>query len=179
MPRAPAAQGFGGTFFQARQLCFTSVSQHDGLVPSCPSGIRVYVGPMNGSIRQIKKNYWLLRVDQGRDPISGKRIQASRTLRGTRRQAEDALDELRLEVRARGTASTSMTLNELTERCGTSMSRNPFPKLDELPNLSTISVEDAANLIGISRQAAYDAANRGELPIVRAGRRIRVKARTL
>jgi excisionase family DNA binding protein len=59
------------------------------------------------------------------------------------------------------------------------MSRNTFPTLDELPNLSTISVEDAANLIGISRQAAYDAANRGELPIVRVGRRIRVKARPL
>jgi excisionase family DNA binding protein len=59
------------------------------------------------------------------------------------------------------------------------MSRNPFPKLDELPNLSTISVEDAANLLGISRQAAYDAANRGELPVVRVGRRIRVKARAL
>lgn len=71
---------------------------------------------MSGSIRQIKKNYWLLRVDQGRDPISGKRIQASRTIRGTRRQAEDALDELRLEVRARGTAITSMTLNELADR---------------------------------------------------------------
>ena len=57
-------------------------------------------------------------------------------------------------------------------------SRN-YPTLDELASLTTISVEAAANLIGISRQAAYDAANRGDLPVIRFGRRIRVKARTL
>ena len=57
--------------------------------------------------------------------------------------------------------------------------RNAHPRLDELAALTTISVEAAANLIGISRQAAYDAANRGEIPVIRIGRRIRVKARPL
>jgi excisionase family DNA binding protein len=56
------------------------------------------------------------------------------------------------------------------------MPKIKYPSLQQLKELSTISVEEAANLIGISRQAAYDAANRGELPIVRIGRRIRVKA---
>lgn len=54
-----------------------------------------------------------------------------------------------------------------------------YPTLDELASLTTISVEAAANVIGISRQAAYDAANRGDLPVIRFGRRIRVKARSL
>lgn len=59
------------------------------------------------------------------------------------------------------------------------MYSNTYVTLEELPTLCTISVEAAGNLIGISRQAAYDAANRGELPIIRIGRRIRVKARPL
>lgn len=59
------------------------------------------------------------------------------------------------------------------------MPSHNYPTLDELASLTTISVEAAAHLIGISRQAAYDAANRGDLPIVRFGRRIRVKARPL
>lgn len=36
----------------------------------------------------------------------------------------------------------------------------------------TISVEDAARLLGISRGSAYQAARRGELPVIRLGRRL-------
>jgi excisionase family DNA binding protein len=38
----------------------------------------------------------------------------------------------------------------------------------------TISVEDAARLLGISRGLAYEAARRGELPVIRLGRRLLV-----
>ena len=38
----------------------------------------------------------------------------------------------------------------------------------------TISVEDAARLLGISRGLAYEAARRGELPTIRLGRRLLV-----
>jgi excisionase family DNA binding protein len=38
----------------------------------------------------------------------------------------------------------------------------------------TVSVEEAARAIGISRNGAYEAANRGELPVIRLGRRLRV-----
>ena len=38
----------------------------------------------------------------------------------------------------------------------------------------TVSVEDAARLLGISRGLAYEAARRGELPTVRLGRRLLV-----
>lgn len=48
--------------------------------------------------------------------------------------------------------------------------------LEELAKKSTISVEQASTLIGISRQAAYDAVNRGELPTICLGRRKRVLA---
>jgi excisionase family DNA binding protein len=44
----------------------------------------------------------------------------------------------------------------------------------------TISVEDAARLMGISRGLAYEAARRGELPVIRLGRRLLVpRARLL
>jgi excisionase family DNA binding protein len=44
----------------------------------------------------------------------------------------------------------------------------------------TISVEDAARILGISRGLAYEAARRGELPCIRIGRRLLVpRARLL
>jgi hypothetical protein len=48
--------------------------------------------------------------------------------------------------------------------------------LEELATKSTISVEQASTLIGVSRQAAYDAVNRGDLPSMCLGRRKRVLA---
>jgi excisionase family DNA binding protein len=51
--------------------------------------------------------------------------------------------------------------------------------LEDLASTATISVEQAANLIGISRQSAYEAVNRGELPVIRMGRRVRVLAQPL
>ncbi|MDP8928036.1 MAG: helix-turn-helix domain-containing protein [Actinomycetota bacterium] len=42
--------------------------------------------------------------------------------------------------------------------------------LDQLP--ATLSVEEAGELLGISRRSAYRAAARGELPTVRLGRRL-------
>lgn len=44
--------------------------------------------------------------------------------------------------------------------------------VDELPSL--ISVEDAGELLGLSRSAAYRAAARGEVPTIRFGRNMRV-----
>ena len=42
--------------------------------------------------------------------------------------------------------------------------------LDALP--PTITVEDAGELLGLSRSAAYRAADNGELPTIRFGRRL-------
>lgn len=38
----------------------------------------------------------------------------------------------------------------------------------------TITIEEAARELGLSRNAAYDAAKRGDLPTIRMGRRLLV-----
>src|SRR5512142_1436097 len=43
----------------------------------------------------------------------------------------------------------------------------------------TMSVEEAATLLGISRWLAYERAQRGDLPVLRIGRRLRVPVRRL
>lgn len=43
----------------------------------------------------------------------------------------------------------------------------------------TLTVEEAARLLGIGRGAAYEAARRGELPSVRLGRRILIPRHAL
>jgi len=48
----------------------------------------------------------------------------------------------------------------------------PTISLDSIASRSTISVEEAASLLGIGRSAAYDAARRGQLPTRRLGRRL-------
>ncbi len=44
---------------------------------------------------------------------------------------------------------------------------------------ATMSVEDAAVILGVSRRAAYRAATKGELPTVRIGRRLLVPSAKL
>ena len=44
--------------------------------------------------------------------------------------------------------------------------------LDELATQVTISVEQAAQILGLGRTAAYEAARRGEFPTRRLGRRV-------
>jgi excisionase family DNA binding protein len=46
------------------------------------------------------------------------------------------------------------------------------PALVALSGRLTVSVEEAAKLLGIGRSAAYDAVRKGELPTRRIGRRI-------
>ena len=49
--------------------------------------------------------------------------------------------------------------------------------LDDLP--LTISVEEAARILGISRSSAYRGAASGDLPVGRLGRRLRVPSAAL
>ena len=44
--------------------------------------------------------------------------------------------------------------------------------IESLP--ATITVEQAAEILGISRSAAYRAVARGEIPVIRIGRRLLV-----
>ncbi|MFD8533899.1 helix-turn-helix domain-containing protein [Streptosporangium canum] len=43
-----------------------------------------------------------------------------------------------------------------------------------LPDRATMTVAEAALLLGVHRDAAYDAVHRGELPAIRVGRAIRI-----
>ena len=47
----------------------------------------------------------------------------------------------------------------------------PF-SLDELAGKATLTIEQTAQVLGLGRTAAYDAARRGELPTRRLGRRL-------
>jgi len=42
----------------------------------------------------------------------------------------------------------------------------------DLENRFTLTIEEAADLLGLGRTAAYEAARRGEIPVRRLGRRI-------
>ena len=46
------------------------------------------------------------------------------------------------------------------------------PEFAAIARRVTITVEEAASLLGIGRSAAYDAARRGQLPTRRLGRRL-------
>ena len=47
-------------------------------------------------------------------------------------------------------------------------------RLADLEDRTVVTVEDVARLLGISRSAAYEAAQRGEFPVRRVGRRLLV-----
>jgi excisionase family DNA binding protein len=49
--------------------------------------------------------------------------------------------------------------------------------LDDLAGRATITVEEAGVLLGLSRNSAYLAAKRDELPTLRIGRRVLVPCR--
>lgn len=53
-------------------------------------------------------------------------------------------------------------------------SRVCIPDPDEYP---TISVPDAARIAGVARRTGYAAAQRGEWPVVRTGRAVRIRTR--
>jgi len=48
------------------------------------------------------------------------------------------------------------------------------PVLDELETRVTLTIEEAAGLLGLGRTAAYEAARRGEIPSRRLGMRVLV-----
>ncbi len=56
-------------------------------------------------------------------------------------------------------------------RARSESSRWSVPDPHEQP---TITVKEAAALLGISERSAYEAAHRGEIPVIRLGRRMTV-----
>lgn len=49
---------------------------------------------MRGSLREKREGYWEVRLDAGVDRLSGKRTQISRSIKGTKRDAERMMNAL-------------------------------------------------------------------------------------
>lgn len=45
---------------------------------------------------------------------------------------------------------------------------------EELEHLRTLSVPEAGRLLGLARNGAYEAAKRGEIPVLKFGKKLRV-----
>lgn len=54
------------------------------------------------------------------------------------------------------------------------MRQNTTDVLDRLKIDPTISVDDTGTALGIARSTTYAAVQRGEIPVIRVGRRMRV-----
>ena len=71
---------------------------------------------MAGSIRQRGKESWEVRAFAGKDPATGRKRYTTRTLRGTRRDAEVALGRLVAEIEDGQHAVRAGTVGELCDR---------------------------------------------------------------
>ena len=72
---------------------------------------------MRGSLREKRAGYWEVRIDAGVDRLTGKRAQVSRSVEGTRRDAERVLNTLisKHETNSVG-GSTTATVGGLLEK---------------------------------------------------------------
>lgn len=71
---------------------------------------------MRGSLRERRPGTWELIAQLPRDPISGRPRQTTRTVTGTKREAQRALSALIAEVAAGEVATSTATLDELIAR---------------------------------------------------------------
>ena len=68
---------------------------------------------MTGHLRKINEDKWFVRISAGKHPISGKRIQKSLVVYGSRKDAERVLHDLRGQEYAGSLVSSAATLNEV------------------------------------------------------------------
>jgi integrase len=71
---------------------------------------------MAGSMYRRPSGLWVLRVYAGRDPLTGKKVWRSRTVRGTKREAERELAAFVTEQPSAQAPAPSRTFGELLER---------------------------------------------------------------
>jgi len=71
---------------------------------------------MAGTMRERQPGVWELRVRAGRDPLTGKHRQISRTFRSSGRQASKALARLVTEAQDGSHAGSDKTVGELLDR---------------------------------------------------------------
>jgi len=83
---------------------------------------------MHGHVRQLGPGRYLVRISAGRNPVTGKRNQPSRTIHGSRRDAELALAELRVEHSHCLTPLSDITLNVLIDQFLSAPTRSGSPR---------------------------------------------------
>jgi integrase len=71
---------------------------------------------MRGGLRERSPGVWEVRVERGRDPVTGRRLQKSRTVRGGKREAQRALNALVAEVEEGTSSSSDATFRHVAER---------------------------------------------------------------
>jgi len=71
---------------------------------------------MKGGLRQRAPGVWEVRLEAGRDPISGRRAQISRTVRGSKREAQRLLNELLADAGNRQGGPAKVTFRSLSEQ---------------------------------------------------------------
>jgi integrase len=71
---------------------------------------------MSGTLREKYPGIWQVRFDSGRDPVTGLRRQLSRNVRGSKRQARQALNALVAEAESGRRVGTSGTFEQLSTR---------------------------------------------------------------
>ena len=69
-----------------------------------------------GSVIRVREGVYRLRVDAGNDPVTGRRRQPSRTVRGTRRDAQEALNRWLVDLATGGPGCGELTIRSLFER---------------------------------------------------------------
>ena len=68
-----------------------------------------------GSIQKLDKDRWRIRVSGGADPVTGKRIRLSKTIRGTKKDAIAERTRMQIEVGDVDRASKDMTIAQYIE----------------------------------------------------------------
>ena len=71
---------------------------------------------MPGRLREKRPGVWEVSVEAGRDPVSGRRRQLSRTVKGTKRQAQTVLNKLVSDADLGAHAGTDATFRHVAER---------------------------------------------------------------
>lgn len=71
---------------------------------------------MRGGLREKQAGVWEARVEAGRDPVTGRRRQVSRTVRGTKREAQKVLNALAADADQGRQTGTCASFKELSER---------------------------------------------------------------
>ena len=71
---------------------------------------------MSGTMRSRRHGVWEIRISAGRDPVTGKRREISRTIKGNQRDAQRALNELAVEVDRGSFFGSSTTFAQLCDR---------------------------------------------------------------